>query len=184
MCTIAVTGPRPHKLGNDYEYTSPLVLAIREDLRRILVNEGCTQVIAGMALGIDTVTALLALELNIPLVAAVPFRGQEKRWPRYAQELYHSILERAFDVVYVHEIDVSAGYDQQLIKRMLIERNKWMVDRLIEATDKKLIAVWDGGDGGTRSCYNYARKNLGEEYIIRINPNDYVSILSPQTKLF
>ena len=43
-------------------------------------------------------------------------------------------------------------------------RNEWMVNHC-----DKLIAVWNGSDGGTGNCVNYA-KSINKE-IIYINPD-------------
>lgn len=183
MCIVAVTGHRPEKLGDDYDYTSPLVAAIREDMKRILVNKGCTLAICGMALGIDTVFALLALELHIPLMCVIPFKGQETRWPPKSQQIYNEILKQAFDIVCLYENKTEKLVDNLFVAVLLQERNQFMVNQLIPPNDY-LIGVWDGSKGGTRNCMKYAYKHLPQENIIRINPNDYRSILTPQGKLF
>jgi len=53
------------------------------------------------------------------------------------------------------------GYSARNMQR----RNEWMVDH-----SDKVLAVWDGSNGGTGNCVAYAR-SIGRE-IIRIDPAD------------
>lgn len=96
-----------------------------------------------MALGWDTALALAAIELAIPLTAAVPFEGQERRWWPEQQQLFHEILARAPTVVVVSP----GGY---AVWKMQV-RNEWMVDR---ATG--VLALWNGSPGGTGNCIDCA----------------------------
>lgn len=180
MCTIAVTGHRPKKLWNDYDLVKPSTRAIGVDIGRILLEQQCTKAICGVALGIDTMFAMRAITLGIPLIAVVPFKEQANRWPKKSQTTYYDILCHAQEVVYLNELNMAYVADPSYINRLLMERNIWMVNQLVEPQDK-LLAVWDGLEkGGTYSCYKYARMRIGEERIIRLNPSDYVI----QKKLF
>lgn len=130
---LAATGHRPSKLGG---------LDVTDRLRRLardyLVTSRPDEVISGMALGWDMAWAEAALELGIPLIAAVPFRGQEVRWPDSAQRRYHSVLRRA-EVVIVS----NGGYSPFKMQA----RNRWMVERC-----DKVVALWNGSPGGTANC--------------------------------
>lgn len=136
---VAGTGHRPEKLGG---YTEAVATRLLDLARAVLVRHAPSKVISGMALGWDTALALAALDLGIPLVAAVPFAGQERKWPVLAQEVYRAILARA-EVVVVCE----GGYAPWKLQK----RNEWMVDNA-----QALIALWDGSDGGTANCIRYA----------------------------
>src|SRR3546814_15540871 len=92
-----------------------------------------------MALGWDTAWALAALDLGVPLTAAVPFCGQEKSWPAESQRRFHSILERAAAV----EIVCPGGFAAHKMQT----RNEWMVDHA-----DGVVALWDGSTGGTANC--------------------------------
>ena len=59
---IAITGHRPNKLGNDYDLTGLLIQKIKVKLQEIINDKRPTHLISGMALGIDTLWAQLALE--------------------------------------------------------------------------------------------------------------------------
>jgi len=96
-----------------------------------------------MALGWDTAVAIAALRGGIPLVAAVPFQGQEARWPAAAQKRYRDILAHA-DRIAIISPD---SYSPQAMH----VRNRWMVDRC-----DILATLWSGAPGGTAACVAYA----------------------------
>ena len=99
-----------------------------------------------MALGWDTVWAEALIELEVPFLAAIPFEGQESRWPQESQKKYHDLLKKADRV----EIISPGGYAAW---KMHV-RNEWMVDNC-----DRVVALWDGGDdGGTAACVRYATK--------------------------
>jgi uncharacterized phage-like protein YoqJ len=115
--------------------------------------------ISGMALGWDTAFAIATIRLGIPLVAAVPFSGQESRWPEAAQARYRSIIAAASDVIVV-----SPG---SYAPAAMHARNRWMVDHC-----DALAALWNGSpDGGTAACVRYAASvgrqtiNLWSEFV-------------------
>lgn len=152
---IALTGHRPNKLGNEYTGEGPISTALRYKLIDILQRHNPDYVISGMALGADTIWAKVSIGLGIPLIAAVPFKGQESMWPIHSQTVYHQILAKAKEVIHVCDPGYAAWKMQK--------RNEWMVDHC-----NLLIAVWDGTNGGTANCVRYAvSKNKTME---RINP--------------
>ena len=107
------------------------------------------QVISGMALGFDTWLVEEALRQGIPFVAAVPFEGQEWRWPRRAQERYQELIQHAAEV----QIICQGPYSPKMFQ----VRNEWMVDRC-----DLLLAAWTGEKGGTANCTRYAQR-VGRE---------------------
>lgn len=152
---IAITGHRPNKLGNDYDLTSPLIATIKIKIMQYL--KGLTlhnelhgvildpTYITGMALGIDTLFALIAIELNRPFIAAIPCWGQDNKWPNRSRSRYAQILNNPLCVQkFIHD-----GY---YTSTCMQERNIWMVDNC-----DLLIAVWDGTEGGTANCVKYAQ---------------------------
>lgn len=153
---IAITGHRPNKLGNDYNLTGPLIRSIRVELQIIIDKYKPTHIISGMALGIDTLWAQMALENNIPLIAAVPCLDQEKQWTPSSQWIYRAIINDPLtSIKWVSK----GGYTYDCMHN----RNIWMVDNC-----DLLVAVWDGTTGGTYNCIKYAESIDCE--IIRINP--------------
>jgi len=154
---IAITGHRPNKLGNDYSLTSPLLLHIKAILQEQINIYQPEFMISGMALGIDTLWATLAIENNIKLIAAVPFKSQHIKWTIKSQEIYFDLLSKAHQMINISGAD---GYNLDYMQL----RNEWMVDNC-----DMLIAVWDGTPGGTCNCFRYANKR--NKNIFRINPS-------------
>jgi len=160
MKTIAGTGHRPNKLGG-YKLPNPTYLGVCKQVERVLREEKPDRVITGMALGFDQWLAMICVKLGIPFIAAVPFPGQESKWPEDSQRIYKLLLKKADDIVMVNDAPFAA--------KKLQLRNEWMVDQLADPEDR-LIAVFDGSEGGTGNCVKYAEKH--EKQIIRIDPTN------------
>ena len=140
---VAATGHRPNKIGG---YSLEGALRLRRFATQCLQEiPNTTHVISGMALGWDQAIAGAALDLGLPLIAAVPFKGQESMWPAQSQALYHELLARATKVVYVCE----PGYAPWKLQT----RNVWMADRC-----DTMLALWDGTGGGTFNCVRYTER--------------------------
>ena len=76
---ICVTGHRPNKLYG-YNLSDPRWQKLKEQFKQILKENNCDEAITGMALGVDTVFALAALELKdegygIKLHCAIPCKN-------------------------------------------------------------------------------------------------------------
>lgn len=141
----------------------PVSTALRAALRGILVAGRPDEVVSGMALGFDMIWAEEALELEIPVTAAIPFEGQERTWPKASQGRYHEILAHPL----VTELICAPGGPTNATHKF-DHRNRWMCDRAKEAADGRLVAGWDGTSGGTRNTVLYARDI--ELPIIRVRP--------------
>lgn len=100
------------------------------------------KVLCGMALGWDSAVAEGCLEVDIPLVAAIPFRGQEQRWAGPQQERYHHLLGQAQSVWVASPLTT---------KEAFLARNRYMVDQ----ADLILVA-FEGRPGGTAYTIRYA----------------------------
>lgn len=145
---IAATGHRPDKISSDGygAETSRRLHRLATDSLKDLAPE---KVISGMALGWDQAVAHAAIDLDIPVLAAIPHEGHESRWPFASQKRYHAILKHCDEVVLVTD-GPYAAWKMQI-------RNQFMVDRA-----NVLLALWNGGPGGTANCVNYARKHKVE----------------------
>lgn len=141
--TIAFTGHRPQKLGG-FIIPNPTYNHICSEIRAALIKFEPTEVISGMALGVDQWAAEIALDLGIPLCAALPFVGQEAVWPQVSQDHWRKLFLKATRTVVVSPGAYSA--------RKMQKRDEWMVDNC-----DKLIAVWDGSQSGTGNCVHYAK---------------------------
>lgn len=152
---ICGTGHRPNKLGG----YGPDVFARLVDLATKAIKKyQPSSVISGVALGWDMALASAAIDLGVPFTAAVPFEGQETRWPETNRSIYRQSLSKATKVVYVCD----PGYAAWKMQR----RNEWMVDNA-----SLVLALWDGSPGGTGNCAEYAHRiakpvvNLWESWI-------------------
>lgn len=154
---VAFTGHRPDKLGF-YGRVNPLRDRLKEKLARRLgqlreqyrEQHRDLRCISGMALGFDQWAAEVCVLVGVPFTAAIPFAGQESRWPPQSQATYKALLERAAEVVIV-----SPGAYAPL--KMQI-RNEWMTNRC-----NLLLGAWDGTAGGTANCVRHA-KSIGRPW--------------------
>lgn len=159
---IAITGHRPNKLDNDYDLKSDLIMAIKAEILTILkelklANNLKQTLVTGMAIGIDTLFAQIAIENNLNFIAAIPCLGQSAKWPTKSVARYINILGSTL-------CTIQHVTGKPYTKTCMQERNRWMVDKC-----NVLIAVWDGSPGGTANCVKYA--NSVDKYIIYIDPN-------------
>lgn len=150
---VAFTGHRPDKLGS-YE-PNEISNKVKGDITKALSELKPEKVISGMALGVDQIAAEVCIDLGIPFIAAVPFLGQESMWPLKSKEHYRYLLSKASDI----EVVCDGGYAAWKLQK----RNEWMVDNC-----NLLIAVWNGSDGGTKNCFDYAQKVGRKTFIIDV----------------
>lgn len=131
--------------GHRY-FGGPDIVEIVEDwLNNMLHTLKPRWVISGMAVGFDTYLAREAVRQSIPFTAAVPFAGQETRWPSGARAEYKRLLALADKIYYVSPGPYDPGKYQV--------RNEWMVNNC-----DLLLAAWNGKAGGTARCVAYAQK--------------------------
>lgn len=152
----ACTGHRPKKLNNEYN-GGPMTENIKSFMRNFLVTRRPEMVISGGALGVDQMWAEVAIELEVPVIMALPFQGFEGVWPPPSQAKLERLLNHDLikEVLYVSEPGWAAWKMQK--------RNQYMVDN-----SDLLVAIWDKGPGGTANCVEYARKK--DRQIIHFNP--------------
>jgi len=156
----AFSGHRPNKLLHlgGYNLKDIRYDPLRDLIKKYLIDLNVTKILSGMALGIDQLVAEIAIEMNIPYIAAIPFVGQETAWPKQSQEYYQELLNQASEIVVVCK-GVYAAYKMQI-------RNQYLVDN-----SDVLIAIFNTSEtsGGTYNCIQYAEKQ--NKQIIKINPN-------------
>ncbi len=141
---VCFTGHRPEKLIESEEYIKD---RLRQEILRS-IEEGYSVFISGMARGSDIwaaeiVTELRAEGFEIKLICALPYNGFEERWSSDWQKRYRQILSQA-DFVRC----VSKRYSPDCFQK----RNQWMVNH-----STKVIAVYNGTNGGTRNTIEYAK---------------------------
>lgn len=141
MTVTAFTGHRPNKLGG---YSRPVLHSLVVLAEQALDDFAVSKAIVGMALGWDQAVTQACVNRRVPFVAAIPFVGQESRWPDESRQTYARLMAQAESVVTVSP----GGYSAAAMHR----RNEWMVDHAV-----RLVSLHDGTNGGTGACVNYAR---------------------------
>lgn len=150
MKTLTFTGHRPERLGLGYNLNAPEYDDLRNKIKSYIVDNEFTDIWVGMALGTDTLAALVALELKsegykVNLHCAIPCHDYDCKWVAESKRVYANVLEQADEVVYVTD----GPYDEFCLSK----RNYFMVDNCDE-----VFAVWDKKlSGGTYESISYAR---------------------------
>jgi len=137
---VAATGHRPDKLLG---YSSQAAAMLQCFARGRLIELDPDEVIVGMALGWDMAVGYAAADLGIPFIAAIPFRGQQLKWPMDSQLAYATLIAMAARI----EVVSPGGYEPWKMQT----RNEWMVHK-----STKVLALWNGSPGGTANCLRYA----------------------------
>lgn len=151
---LAATGHRPDKLGGYGENVLDKLTYLAE---KYLDEVDPDKIISGMALGWDMAWANAGIRLGYPVIAAVPFEGQERMWRNEFKKDYFKLLDQCSEIIYVSD----PGYAVWKMQK----RNEWMVDNC-----DTVVALWNGTQGGTANCIKYANKvnkpivNLWERY--------------------
>lgn len=138
-----------------FKTPNPIYDYVMTELRRRFMELKPTELISGFAIGADQMSVEIAIELGVDFTAAIPFVGQEKMWPRQAQDKYRDLLGKAKRVEIISEGGYTA-YKMQV-------RNEWVVNN-----SDLMLAVFDGTNGGTANCVRYARSK--NKPIIVIDP--------------
>ena len=169
--TVMVTGHRQLVpagwTGNPWPENNPPILEHHFAITQRMIQAcndalalGHDTFISGMAIGADQLfaEAVIAVKMMQParLVAAIPFAGQESKWPAKSQANFHRILQHSDHAQIISE----GAYAPQKMQ----VRNVWMVDN-----SDMVLAVWDGKEsGGTWNCLTYAKQQ--GKMILRLNP--------------
>lgn len=139
MKILGTSGHRPQKSG-----ATPLKLRLFAQV--MLMEIRPDKVITGMAVGWDQAVAEACIDTGIPFIAAIPFEGQDERWPAAQRLRYSELLQAASERVYVSRPGFS-------LKKMQA-RNQWIVDHSTE-----MMVLYDGmGDSGTADCVERAER--------------------------
>lgn len=139
------TGHRPEKLNK----SETEVKAVLKKAVSYALAGGHNVFISGMARGVDIWAAEIVLEAkkineSVKLICASPYEGFEKNWSDEWQSKYHTVMQSADLVKFI-----SPSYSYMCLQK----RNQWMVDH-----SSLVIAVYNGGSGGTRNTIEYAKK--------------------------
>ena len=146
------SGHRAEKLPWRYNEDMPECVALKALIADMLTEAyaaGFRRFYCGMASGSDmyfgeAVALLREMHDDVSLDAVIPFRGQERYWPKEQRERYARLAERCDSVTVLHD-----AYRPGCMQ----ERNRYMVDR-----SSLLLAVYDEKPGGTHNTVRYAEK--------------------------
>ncbi len=150
--TCCFAGHRPDRLPSGWRQDptalAPLTAALDQAIGQA-VKDGSRLFLTGMALGVDMLAARLVLHRRdrgepVSLGAVLPCPRQESRWNSEDQRRYRSLLEQADWVTLI-----SSRYTASCMG----QRNLWMVRH-----SSRMIAVFDGGPGGTANAVDHARR--------------------------
>jgi uncharacterized phage-like protein YoqJ len=109
-----------------------------------------TELYDGMALGWDQACLLGALDLGIPVVACLPFEGMENKWGSNGDTRWRDWFRKQLSRC--HRVHVCCDRFSRAAYQI---RNEYMCD-----SSQRLLALWDGGHGGTANCVRYARGEI------------------------
>ena len=138
------TGHRPEKLKKS---ESELGRLLEQEIQKA-VDLGFTTFISGGAKGTDIIAAEIVLRVRqsdprLKLICALPHEGFGEHWERAWTERFHRVLNEADLVRYVSRDFSYASYQV---------RNEWMVRH-----STLVIAVYNGGKGGTKNTLAFAK---------------------------
>lgn len=112
---VSATGHRPQHLKGFSKEAVAHYVDVAEKMLKILEPR---EFITGMALGWDMACAQACVNLGISFTAAVPFIGQESRWPQESKDTYNDLLAKSDRLMVVSP----GGYESW----KMLARNKWM----------------------------------------------------------
>lgn len=153
---LSVTGHRPNKISSDlYNVNSDLSKKYIAYFKQYIYNlaieypSKTIHCISGMALGMDTFFAIATIllkeqGLSVELECAIPCANHSSRWQNESVRVYNKILESADKITYVS--------DKPYTRNCMQDRNIYMVKN-----SNKVLAIWDGTNGGTGNCVRYAQ---------------------------
>lgn len=183
---VVGTGHRPKKLWNIYDLYQPFYLEVGREIRKLLINdinnlnEGeKLTIVTGMALGYDTLLALVGIKLKrefpgkVSIYCAIPCKGHSNRWNKEDRKRYEHILSEADFVEYI-SVGEYANY------MTMYKRDEFMVD-LLDKEDGYVLSLWDGFEsGGTYHTIEYAKNK--KKKIHNIKPLNYAHLVDKNNK--
>lgn len=159
----AFTGHRPQSLPFGFNETDERCVALKQTLRneiiKLIENEGVTHFISGMAIGVDMYAAEIVLGLKasypvLTLESAIPCETQAAKWNEDLRDRYYEIASKC---------DKETLIQRHYTADCMHKRNRYMVDQA-----DYIIAVWDGRPSGTGKTVQYAQRQ--GKPVIAINP--------------
>jgi len=164
MKVLCFTGHRPDKLnGYNAADNKKLLWHLQKEIIRYIEEEEVGIFINGLALGIDQWAAKIVIKLkekydHVKLISAVPCLNHNNKWPDESKEVWQYIVNNSDWVYNVTEKEYTPSCMQL--------RNQFMVD-----CSDIVLGVWNGTEGGTKNCLDYAEKK--EKRVDIIDPDKF-----------
>lgn len=133
---LMVTGHR-----DLHGHSASVSVVLHDLLARMRARRPKLIAVSGMAVGTDLIFAEAALNLDIPLIAAVPLPNQSDPWPRPVADRWERAIAQAVRRV---EVWQEPGYKASGVPAKLHQRNLWLLDH-----SEAIVAVWDGRQEGS-----------------------------------
>lgn len=155
-----------------------IFMDIQEFLQDMIFTHGEVGVISGMAEGFDKALAVVALNMDLPLVACVPndgyghhYWGLHSLTGRDMEYHFDHLLSRATEVEYTDEF-----YGTRALYKDGIHMNFWRNQRMVDRSDHLLAygTKETVNDGGTADC---VKRGF---YKKMTNPAFEISFLTPR----
>lgn len=150
---VAVTGHRPERWKTEDERRT-----VRKALRAMLDELRPTMLISGMCRGVDLWAVewcVSGMNTNTLLRAVYPFAGYDRLWDKRDRDHVRFLIgEAAAYNVLESEVTLPGNASPTVCYH---RRDRYVVDEC-----QALLAVYDGGPGGTKYTVDYARK-VGRE---------------------
>lgn len=139
-------GHRPEKLTEDEAAIKTWLSCQIDDA----IHDGFETFLTGMAMGIDIWAGMTVLEKKavvpgLHLIAVTPYPGFPAKWKENWKEAYDRLWHGAD-----HRVIISPSFTPDAFER----RNRFLVDHA-----SRLIAFYNGEEGGTHRLITYARES-------------------------
>lgn len=164
---LVVLGHRPTELGG-YD-DNPVTDAVRGRLAEVVAAKAQMYadlvVVSGLRLGAEMMGAEVAVELDVPLVAVLPYPDPDSVWPDASRARFRALVDSARDVVLLQK---RVPDSKQQAGGALARRDAWLVRNIDEA-----LLVWDGKDAGLGRLFRSLEDRLGDDVWV-IDPGELV----------
>ena len=162
MVRVALTGHRPNKIHMQDPYAEANYQKLVSFCKHACSHLGSKlgeefRITSGMALGFDQAFAEAAQELKIPVMAAVPFKGQERLWPASSQKRYNRLIAGCKKVHVCTEGDLKEYAE---VAEALKKRNTVMINHC-----DVVLALYNGDQSGGTAHAVRSAQAAGKEVI-------------------
>ena len=103
-------------------------------------------------MGWQQAIALAAMSLSIPLIAAIPFDGQDKLWNDQDRERWETILFQSQKIIHVDRLPEYHAEDDARTRK----RDEWMIDNcdLVLALEDEGSSIIEYAESQGKAVFN------------------------------